>query len=188
MKERQDMCVENKQLYRKLSIYLDMGQSIAIVDAADEEHKEIITSFQNDVVNSQETVYIDFKTVSSPCSLAKKIVNQCLNIISGNRKMGISEDTDMDYDDYYYLEKVLLLLQRASEEISKNIVFICDNFTEILGLEKGKQMQEYMRSVFQHQDICFIFRCSSRLELNKIFMDPSAPFFRFASIIDPATE
>ena len=179
------MEIQNDKLFRELQIYFDMGQNIAIVEPVKLEKKEIIKQFKEKILSEQETVYIDFSQIDNICDLAKNILGQCESIVLTYKLVKINITKVDCTDDYYVLDKALNMLQEVSEQISKDIVFILKNYTNVLKIKDGKRMQEHMRSVLQHQEnILCVFIGENKELLNEIFMNPSAPFFRFVKMID----
>jgi len=178
-----------EKLFHKLQIYLETGQSIAIVNPIELRKKEIVKLFEKEVLKEWDTVYVDFNKVEKSCDLARIITRQCVKIISKYKDIEINID-GIDYeDDYRCLDRTLNLSEEIAKQINKHVVFIAKNYTNVLRLNEGKRIQEHMRSIFQHQyNVKTIFTGESKEALNTIFMNPSAPFFRFAQIIDTNNE
>ncbi|SFV56001.1 hypothetical protein MNB_SV-3-157 [hydrothermal vent metagenome] len=183
------MNIREEKLFHKLQIYFEMGQSIAIVNPMDLRKKEIVNFFEKEVIEEWDTVYVDFNEVEKPCDLARIIAEQCVEIISKYKDVKINI-AEIDYeDDYHCLDRTLNLSEKIAKQINKHVVFIAKNYTNVLSLDEGKRMQEHMRAIFQHQyNVKTIFTGESKEALNKIFMNSSAPFFRFAEIIDTNNE
>ena len=179
------MNTREEKLFHKLQIYFQMGQSIAIVNPMDPRKKEIIKLFEDEVLSARDTIYVDFNEVKISCDLAKIIVEQCVKIVSKYNDIEINI-SDIDYkDDYRCLDRTLNLSEEIAKQINKHVVFIAKNYTHVLNLDEGKRIQEHMRAIFQHQyNVKTIFTGESKEALNKIFMNSSAPFFRFVEIID----
>ena len=183
------MNIREEKLFHKLQIYFEMGQSIAIVNPVDSRKKEIIKFFENEVLSEWDTIYVDFNEVKKPCDLAKMIVEQSMGIVAKYNDIEIDIE-NIDYkDDYRCLDRTLNLSEEIAKQINKHVVFIAKNYTHVLSLDEGKRIQEHMRAIFQHQySVKTIFTGESKEALNKIFMKSSAPFFRFAEIIDTNNE
>jgi len=179
------MNTREEKLFHKLQIYFQMGQSIAIVNPMDPRKKEIIKLFEDEVLSEWDTIYVDFNEVKKPCDLAKMIVEQSMGIISKYNDIEIDIE-NIDYkDDYRCLDRTLNLSEEIAKQMNKHVLFIAKNYTHVLSLDAGKRIQEHMRSIFQHQyNVKNIFTGESKEAFNKIFMNSSAPFFRFAEIID----
>ena len=179
------MNMREEKLFHKLQIYFEMGQSIAIVNPMDPRKKEIVKLFEEEVLSEWDAIYVDFSEVKKPCDLAKIIEEQSTRIVSKYNDIEI-DIANIDYeDDYHCLDRTLNLSEEIAKQMNKHVVFIAQNYTHVLNLSDGERMQEHMRSIFQHQyNVKTIFTGESKESLNKIFMNSSAPFFRFAEIID----
>jgi len=179
------MRIQNKKQLRELQIYVEIGQSIAIIEPSDPERKEALQQFEDEILLHQPTVYIDFSRIDNICDLVKKISDQCEKIVlkydSAKTDIFKADCTD----DYYGLDKALNMLQEISEQIGKSVFFMLKNYTHVLDIKDGARMQEHMRSVLQHQqDVICIFTGKDKAQLNEIFLNSAAPFFRFATIVD----
>ena len=179
------MNIRDEKLFKKLQIYFEMGQSIAIINPIDAHTKRIVQFFEKEILKSSDVIYVDFNAIKEPCDLAKIILKQCKKIMSKYPYISIDTSTINYSSDYQCLDRTLNLSQEIAEQINKDITFISKNYTNVLILEEGKRIQKHMRSIFQRQhNVYCIFTGDNQDSLNKIFMDSSAPFLRFAEIID----
>lgn len=179
------MCIQAKKQLRELQIYAEIGQNIAIVEPVDPEKKEILRQFEKEILLVQPTIYIDFNKIDNICDLTKNILEQCERIVLNYDLVNIDIAKVDCADDYYGLDKALNMLQEISEQIGKSVFFMLKNYTHVLKIKDGERIQEHMRSILQHQqNVLCIFAGKEKQSLNKIFMNPAAPFFRFAKIID----
>jgi len=176
--------IREEKLFHKLQIYFEIGQSIAIVNPTDLRKKEIVRLFEKEILEEWDTVYVDFNKVGKPCDLARIIAKQCVEIVSKYKDVELNIE-NIDYeDDYHCLNRTLNLSDEIAKQINKHVIFIAKNYTHVLSLDEGERIQEHMRAIFQHQyNVKTIFTRESKEALNKIFMNSSAPFFRFAEII-----
>ena len=179
------MRLQNEKQLREFQIYVEMEQNIAIAEPSDPEKKEILKQFEEEILLVQPTIYIDFDKIDNICDLTKKILEQCESIVLKYDSVKIDIVKVDCTDNYYGLDKALNILQEISEQIGKNVFFILKNYTHILEIKDAERIQEHMRSVLQHQEnVLCIFTGREKQLLNKIFMSPTAPFFRFVKIMD----
>ncbi len=184
---RQNYFVPIDKLSQRINIYIEMGQSIAIVDPIDPKDNEALHTIEKELLASHDSIYIDFKKIHSICSLAKEITQQCRKLVARYKDADM-EIADPDYsDDYRCLNDALKNPQEISTRLGeeRNILFYCRDFTRLLSLDAGKQMQEQMRSIMQHQsNVIFVSKGGDKGENNALFLNPRAPFFRYAEIIE----
>ena len=175
------------KLLQRINIYIEMGQSIAIVDPVDPKDHEALHTIEKALLASHDSIYIDFKKIHSICNLAKEIIQQCRKLVDGYEDMDI-EITDPDYSDgYHCLNDALKKPQEIGAQLGeeKRILFYCRDFTQLLSLDVGKQIQEQMRSIMQHQsNVILVSRGGDKKENNALFLNPRAPFFRYVGMIE----
>jgi len=176
-----------EKLSQRIELYIEMGQSIAIVDPLDPKDNEVLHTIEKTLLASYDSIYIDFKKISSTCTLSKEIIQQCRKLVARYEGLDI-EIEDSDYsDDYYCLNDALKKPQEISTRLGKekSILFYCRDFTHLLSLDAGKQIQEHMRAVMQYQqNIILVSRGGDKKENNALFLNPNAPFFRYVGIIE----
>ena len=167
-----------------MQFLIEEGQSIAIVEPSDPKRQNALWHSLEEMLSAHPYIYVDFDDVNTICDLTEKITEACKKTVSlYNIDMDIAE-ADCS-DDYYGLDKALKMPQEIAERLGRNVCFVLRNYTHILMISDSKQIQAHMRSVLQHQDnVVCVFTGGDRQQLNRIFMTPDAPFFRFVMIVD----
>ena len=168
---------------RKLQFFIKEGQNTAITEPSDPKRQGALWHSLEEMLSAHPCVYVDFNDVNTICDLTEKIIEECRKMFS---VYGIDMNiTEADCsDDYHGLNKALKILQETAERLGADVFFVLRNYTYVLKIDEGERIQAHMRSVLQHQDnVVCIFTGRDKQQLNKIFMNPAAPFFRFVRIV-----
>jgi len=58
------MNIRDEKLFKKLQIYFEMGQSIAIINPIDAHTKRIVQFFEKEILKSSDAIYVDFNAIN----------------------------------------------------------------------------------------------------------------------------
>lgn len=203
-----DLAGREKEVQR-ITQYLRSGQSVVLIAPRRYGKTSVVLEVLGRLREEDGlTAYVDFFASPTQRILAENIISSVLE----NRKLAeafhkfkssikellrsvelkqviadfefILDFAQKDTDSYQLLLDSLDFIQAFSSKYAKSIYVGFDEFGDLKKMN-GDEIVKAFRSKIQLQDRCaYIFSGSYESVMNTLFVHPSAPFYRFAQLID----